>query len=429
MAINYTIANTFTPNTVISSSEVNQNFSDNANTWTGIEAMSKTFSHIKMDADPVVDLEVATKKYVDNSVTASLLGNSKNRVLNGEMLIDQNNEGAGYITNSKTALYCVDQFRIESSGTPNFSATRSTESSPNSFFPTVLKLQTTLAGSPSAADGCNLEHPMDPVYMRDFGWGTSTAQTVTLSFWALAGLTGTYSLAFLNGVNSRSYVTTYDLVQNIWKHIVVTVPGDTTGPVSNWPTTGAVFGLKIVWDLGSGSNVATSTLGAWQAGNFWKAAGSSNLVTTLSTIMYFTGVQLEVGTSATSFEYSPLPEMLLKLQKYCWKTFPAGTAAAQGASSLGALTYLVHNTGVKSDGVFVSFPTPMLTVPTITYFNPVSSNTKWYNNSASADSGASTTGNLGNSGGFFINAQVAGDSAVGQTISVHVTANARLGGS
>lgn len=429
MAINYQLANTFTPNTVISSAEVNQNFSDNANTWTGVEAMTKTFSHIKMDADPGTNFEVATKQYVDNSVVASLLGNSKNRVLNGEMLFDQNKEGGSYSTSVKQAIYTLDQWRVESSGVPDVSISRSTEAAPNAFFPTVMKIQTSLAGSPAHNDGCNLEYPMEPFYMRDFGWGTASAKTITLSFWALSSNSGTYSISFLNGIDSRSYVSTYTLVTNIWSYVTITVPGDTTGPVTNWPTSGNVFGLKIVWDLGSGSDVTTSALNSWQAGALWKATGSSNLVSTLNAVLYLTGVQLEIGSSATAFEFSPYPDMLLKLQRYYVKSFPVGTAVAQGGGPAGTIVYFVHNTGVNPDGVYVPFPVTMSTTPTITTFNLSSSNSKWYNQSAATDSGAATAGNIGTGGFTLINAQASGDGTIGQTLAIHYTANSRAGGS
>jgi len=283
MAINYQISYTFSPSTVISSAEVNQNFSDNANTWIGVEAMTKTFSHIKMDADPGTALEVATKQYVDNSVTASLIGNSKNRILNGEMLFDQNMEGGSYSTSSKMAIYTLDQWRVESTGTGDFGISRSTEASPNAFFPTIMKIQTSTPGTPAAADGCNMEYPMEPIFMRDFGWGTASAKTVTLSFWALCSTTGTYSLSLLNGVDSRSYVTTYSLVSNLWSHIIITVPGDSLVSNTNWPISGTAFGLKIVWDLGSGSNVSTSNLNTWKRAHSGKLRDRQTLSRLLAT--------------------------------------------------------------------------------------------------------------------------------------------------
>lgn len=428
MAINYTIANTFTPNTVISSSEVNQNFSDNANTWTGIEAMTKTFSHIKMDADPGTALEVATKQYVDNSVIASLVGGGKNRILNGEMLIDQNKEGGQYTTASGAAIYCLDQWRIEATGSAVFVVNKSTESQPNASFPNVMKILVTTPGSPAHGDGVNLEYPMDPVYQRDFAWGTSTAKTVTLSFYALCSQTGTYSISFLNGVNSRSYVTTYNLSANLWTYVTVTVPGDTGGTALNWPTSGPVFGLKIVWDMGSGSDVTTSTLNAWQAGSKWKATGSAN-VTTAANAFYLTAVQLEIGSSATAFEVTPYPLMLQQVQRYYWKTFEQGTAVAQNAGATGALAYVAQIASTTAGGgIQVRYPTQLLGAPVLTFYNPSAANAKWRNLSGATDSGTAAEFN-GSSGGIFIQNPQAASDAAGAVLSVHVTANARLGGS
>lgn len=431
MAINYTISYTFSPSTVISSAQVNQNFQDNANTWTGLEALTKSFSHLKVDNDPASALEVATKQYVDNSVAGGLVGNSKNRILNGEMLFDQVKEGAtAYSTSSKSAIYCLDQWRIESTGTPDFTVQKSTESQPNPYFPSIMKIVSTTTGSPSSTDGCNLEYPMEPIYSRDFGWGTATAKTVTLSFWALSSVSGTYSISLLNGVDTRSYVSTYTLTANVWTFVTVTVPGDTTAPTTNWPTTGTVFGLKIVWDMGSGSVITTSNLNTWQAGAFWKATGSTNVVATATTF-YLTGVQLEIGSSATTFEFSPYPEMLQKLQRYYYKTFNQGTAVAQGAGSNGAILYINQLANVNAYGVPIRFPVQMCGQPVVTFYNPISSNAKWRNLSVPQDSGtaAEVPGITAGSGGFTLyNPQASGDT-VGGAIAVHMTANARLGGS
>lgn len=432
MAINYTISYTFSPSTVISSSQVNQNFQDNANTWTGLEALTKSFSHLKVDNDPASALEVATKQYVDNSVTASIVGAGKNRILNGAMLFDQNKEGGAYSTSGKAALYTLDQWRVESTGTPDFSVTRVSVGPQNNFFTNSLQISSvTSPGSPSASDGCNLEYPMDPVYQTDWGWGTSTAKTVTLSFWALSSLAGTYSISLLNGLDTRSYVTTYTLPTNTWTFVTVTVPGDITGPQSNWPTTGIAFGLKTVWDLGSGSTVTTSTLNTWQAGSFWKATGSANFISGANTFL-LTGVQLEIGSSATSFEVVPYTDMLLRLQRYYWKTFPQGVAVGTAKGYPGSLTYLAQIANATAGyGMPVRFPVEQFGNPsfpiTPTFYSPTASNAKWYNSSTSADSGTANSAFWAPSGCFILNPQVSGD-GVGQTISVHMVSDARPGG-
>lgn len=90
MAINYTVSFTFSPNTTIQSSQVNTNTSDNANTWTGLEALTKTFAKLKVDVDPATSLEVATKQYVDHyaSYRRPVLQYNSATVVNVETGID-----------------------------------------------------------------------------------------------------------------------------------------------------------------------------------------------------------------------------------------------------------------------------------------------------------------------------------------------------
>lgn len=69
MALNFTVSYTFSPSTTISSSQVNTNTSDVANVFTGLEAETKTLAKLKVDIDPTLALEVATKQYVDHYST------------------------------------------------------------------------------------------------------------------------------------------------------------------------------------------------------------------------------------------------------------------------------------------------------------------------------------------------------------------------
>lgn len=424
MAINYTVANTFTPNTVISSSEVNQNFTDNANTWTGIEAMTKTFSHIKMDADPGTSLEVATKQYVDNSVIAVKSG--KNKILNGEMRFDQRNEGSAYLSSDHMAKHSLDQWRFEGTGTPEYNISRANNTFPAGFSYS-LRVQVSTGGTAAHADGYNLEYPAEPAMQKDWQWGASGAVTVTLSFWVLCNQTGTYSVALLNGVDSWSYVSTYAInAANTWEFKTVTVTGPTTGGIAAWPITGSVYGLKVVWDYGSGSDVTTSTLNAWQANAVWRATGSAAVIGATSNNWQMTGVQLEIGSSASAFEFVTDALMLSQLQRFFWKSWPQGTAVAQTGGALGAITYVAQLAAIKANGVQIRFPAEMFQSPTVTTYSVGEASAKWWNQNQAAASGASAQLNKSASGVYITNTQVSGE-LVQDAIAIQVTANARLG--
>lgn len=374
-----------------------------------------------------------------SNINGTFIGLGRNRILNGDMRIDQVREGTAYSTASGGSLagggqafYALDQWRFEATVSSTFTVLQTGESLPpttlNSLFNKAMRISIISSGTINASDAANMEYPMDPVYEQDFGWGSSAAVPVTLQFWVVSSSAGIHSIAFLNGVNSRSYVTTYTIAaQNTWQREIITIPGDTAGAPAVWPTSGTVFGLKIVWDMGSGSGVTTSTLGQWQNGSVWRASGSDDFVKSLASV-YFTGVQLEIGSTATSFEYMPYDMELRSLQRYYWKSFPSGTVVGTGKGYPGAISYISQVAGATAYGVQVVFPTPMLTTPVITTYNPTSANAKWYNQSIPADSGASTIFNTGSTGFLLYNIGL-GPEGAGQLINIHATANARLGGS
>jgi hypothetical protein len=154
-----------------------------------------------------------------------------------------------------------------------------------------------------------------------------------------------------------------------------------------------------------------------------------NFVDALASV-YYTGVQLEIGSTATSFEYMPYDMELRALQRYFSKTFPVGTAVAQNAGTAGVLLYDVQVAGTASGGgVFHEYPASMLSTPVITYYNPSAANGKWRAiNGATADSGTPLNFFDSRDRVFVINPQVAGD-VTGELCGIHMIANARLGGS
>jgi len=384
--------------------------------------------------DPNIPISTGTiSAFTTSSINGTFIGLGRNRILNGDMRFDQNNEGASYTT-SVGSFYALDQWRFESTGISTYTITRTGANLPNTFFNEAMKVVAIASGTIVAATSSNMEYAMEPAYQEDWGWGTGSAVSITLQFYVYCSSAGTYSISLLNGINSRSYVSTYTVTAaNTWQKEIITFPGDTVGGTSVWPsssTVGTEFGLKVVWDLGTGSNSTTSTLNQWQSANTWKASGSNSLQSSLGTI-YFTGIQLEIGSKATAFEYLPYNMELAALQRYYWKTFLAGTRVAGGAGTDGTVGYISQIAGIAgADGVYVKFPVEMLTAPTITFYNPQVVNAKWRNVSAVADSGTASDAGVphGTNGFFAYNPQVAGDGA-GAYIAVHLTANARLGGS
>jgi hypothetical protein len=146
----------------------------------------------------------------------------------------------------------------------------------------------------------------------DLGWGAAGAQTVTLSFWVRSSLTGTFGGAILNSAQDRSYVFSYTInAANTWEQKTISVHGDTTG---TWLITNG-RGATLCWSLGMGSN-RVATAGAWSAAGNFSVTGGADLVATNGATFYITGVQLEAGSTASSFAHENVGDTLQKCQRY-----------------------------------------------------------------------------------------------------------------
>jgi hypothetical protein len=150
--------------------------------------------------------------------------------------------------------------------------------------------------------------------IADLAWGTANAKTVTLSFWVNCSLTGTFGGSFRQGSGTRSYPFTYTISSaNTWEQKTITVAGDTSGTYASNNTAGLILSLGF----GVGSTFS-ATAGAWAAGNFVSATGATSVVGTSGATFYITGVQLEIGTSATPFERRMYGQELALCQRYCY---------------------------------------------------------------------------------------------------------------
>ena len=272
----------------------------------------------------------------------------RNRIINGDMRIDQRNAGAS-VTPSSASYYTVDRFI--GVGTQASKLTWQQVSDAPAGFTNSLRISVASAATPSASDQFRFGQLIEGFNVADLGWGTANAQSVTISFRAKASVAGTYSVALLNGFNGRSYVTTVSLTTS-WASYSFTVPGDTSG---TWAT-GNTTGIEIQFDLGGGSNWTTSTTNAWQGSNFFKASGSVSFVSNAAATLNITGVQLEAGSVATPFERRPYGTELALCQRYFYRTTNSNLTGAWG---------VFYST--TAGRVWKPFPVSMRVAPTCTF--------------------------------------------------------------
>jgi len=250
----------------------------------------------------------ADKMTTSDGVSSSGLYGFKNRIINGAMVIDQRNAGAS-VTPTASA-YTLDRWEAGLSVTSKFSVQRST-TAPSGFINSLL-VTSTSAYTVGAGEIFVLTQFIEGYNVADMGFGTANASTFTLSFWVRSSLTGTFGGSLQNSGRTRSYPFTYTISSaNTWEQKSITVTGDTTG---TWLTDNG-RGLNVIFSLGAGSTFS-GTANAWATANYYSATSATSVVATNGATFYITGVQLEKGSTATSFDYRPYGTELQLCQRY-----------------------------------------------------------------------------------------------------------------
>jgi hypothetical protein len=281
------------------------------------------------------------------------------------MVIDQRNAGAS-VTPTDNA-YTVDRWQYSVSQASKLTAQQSTTAA-TGFINSLLTTSSS-AYSIVAGDYFMINQRIEGLNTFDLGWGTAFAKTVTVSFWVRSSLTGTFGGAINNAANDRSYPFTYAIsVANTYEYKTVTIAGDTSG---SWLTTNGI-GVIVRFGLGIGSTYS-GTAGSWSGSTFFGATGATSVVGTSGATFYITGVQLEKGSTATSFDYRPYGTELALCQRYYQKSYEAsivpGTAVAADAKSLINAAWGYAGAATIIGNGNASFQVSMRAAPTATIYD------------------------------------------------------------
>jgi hypothetical protein len=313
--------------------------------------------------------------------TADSLQGFRNRIINGDMRIDQRNAGASVSVTTSTSGYFLDRwFYYNGTGVGNFTLQQST-TAPVGFVNSILFTVTATDSSLGSGDYYLISQKIEGNNISDLAWGTANAKTVTLSFWVRSSVTGTFGGVLRNGGNTRFYSFSYSIsAANTWEQKSITIVGDTTG---TWLTNNGI-GLEVIFSLGT---VLVQAAGSWTSTASLGATGETNLMATNGATWYITGVQLEVGSVATPFERRPYGTELMLCQRYYQKP---GNAIWRGnnSSATGNFYY------------WMPFGTTMRAAPTMGVGTPTYSNASsatFYNASAA---GAEFSFNVSSGGGY-----------------------------
>jgi hypothetical protein len=296
---------------------------------------------LTLSADPAAALQAATKQYVDGT-------RGESRIINGDMRIDQRNNGASGMANG----YMMDRWYYFGAQASKIAWQRQASGPASAGFPYMLATTSQSAYSSLAADRFYIQQPLEADAISDFAWGTANAQPVTLSFWVFSTLTGTFGGSLQNYASTRAYPFTFSIpTVNTWTKIALTILGDTAG---TWVMSGNGGALTVTFDLGSGSTYRAPA-NAWTTGNFNAPTGSISVVATNGAQFNITGVKLEIGSVATPFNRQSLAKSLADCQRY----YEQGPEPELYINSLTAA--LAYGT--------VQFQTTKRATPSMTYTN------------------------------------------------------------
>lgn len=273
----------------------------------------------------------------------------KNRIINGDMRIDQrgNSGTTSFSISTASNSYTLDRWRANASGGGVFSIQRSSVA-PAGFTNSLIASVTTPDSTVGIGDFYHIRQSIEGFNFSDLNFGTADAKTITVSFWVRSSITGTYTVLVRNEAGARGYLTTYTINSaNTWEYKTVTVPGDTSG---TWPTdnTGCCI---LSFSLGNGT---VRAINSWLADVNESASGQTQWISTNGATFYLTGVQLEVGSSATLFDRRSYTQELQLCQRYCYTKSTLNDGV--GAGIWYATTAVVVN---------VAFPVTMRAAPTL----------------------------------------------------------------
>ena len=322
----------------------------------------------------------------------------KNRIINGNMTIDQRNAGASVTPTS--GQFLVDRWAYYGAQTSKFTAQQNQGSvTPSTGFTNYQGVTSSSAYTSLTGDFFMLQYGIEGYNVADLAWGTANAKTITLSFWAYSSLTGQFGGCIFNSAANRSYPFSYTVSSaNTWTQISITIAGDTTG---TWLTTNGA-GMYITFDLGCGATYL-GTAGSWSGGNYRGATGDVKIVGTSGATFYITGVQLEVGSQATSFDFRSYGTELALCQRYYETNYNTGVKPGTAATA-GTFYSLGASDVSGSAGPIMQFKVNKRTTPTITAYTQSGASGWQYSTSSTSGTAAINVTFIGEAGGLlFVN--------------------------
>ena len=250
---------------------------------------------------------------------AALIGSQSslanpNMIINGDMAISQ--RATSLSGQTGTSIICVDRFTIVEGADAAFDVAQSS-TAPDGFN-NSLKIDTATADSSLASTQyASVYQRLEGLDVQQLLWGTSSAKSITLSFYVRSNVTGTYSVTLNAADASSGYQSqTYSISSaNTWEKKTITFIGETTTAIPDDNTNA----FAIDWALGSGTGYTSggATGQAWSSDVTKYFGGHAvNIMSSTDNEWLLTGVQLEIGEVATPFKYESFGDNLARCQRY-----------------------------------------------------------------------------------------------------------------
>jgi len=294
--------------------------------------------------------------------------NNKNLLINGGMNVWQRSTSATGITS--IGYNTADRYYLSLNSQGTWTQSRSTDVPSAQGFGYSLKMDCTTAdASPASGDYLFLEQRLEGQDLIRLLKGTADAKKLTLSFWVKSSKTGTYICEIDDNDNTRNINKSYTINSaNTWQKIEITFDGDTSGVLDNDNN----FSLRVIFWLGAGSDFTSGTLAtSWESTtNANRAVGQVNLADSTSNEWYVTGCQLEVGSTASGFEFELFDTTFNKCQRYYETSYEYGTAA--GTNTTAGNYYIATFGGYGTPqrlGSYISFKSMKRASPTVTMYD------------------------------------------------------------
>lgn len=357
----------------------------------------------------------AFKAYVQSVLGAGTGVNPfrKNMIINGDMSIDQRNEGGA---SGISGTYLLDRWVWGRPAAATIAVQRQNIAFTETGFFNVIAMNITVPAVSAPGEVCGLYQPIEGSIFSRCRFGTAAALPVSISFWIRSPLVGIHCVSLRNSATDRAYVSSISIaVIDTWEFKTVVIPGDVAGTWLATTGTGVTFGI----DFGSHSGFNAAALNVWSAGNFLRTAAQVDTVGT-GGFLAITGVQAEQAGASSPFEVMDPVQNLLNCRRYFQKSYGIGvipgTVNTQGMNSnfASGAAYLAN----------IPLVPPMRTIPSVIVYSPQLGNAgNFYNFSAGFDVNGSGSGNTGSGS---VQLQVTGPVADQNHYGVHFTASAEL---